>query len=176
MHKLWGTSNNPLCSCTLSMSMQTCFQVCAGTHLHTALHIDTCECHAHTFTPGCTCSMPHFHVHTSTVPRVLVSLYPRVPCPRAYMCTTPGNVHTHPVPASSSLALGPRGSGPGGRAGVSARTAPLPRPRGRPPGAPSGRRGGGGNYAAPGSPPQAPFIPATPDLGPDAHYRLPPGH
>lgn len=56
-----------------------------------------------------------------------------------------------PLPGSE-----PRGSGPGGRAGVSARAVPFRARAGRPPGAPSlpppGRPGGAGNYAAPGFP------------------------
>uniref|UniRef100_A0AAA9RVN6 Cold-inducible RNA-binding protein n=7 Tax=Pecora TaxID=35500 RepID=A0AAA9RVN6_BOVIN len=44
------------------------------------------------------------------------------------MCTTPGNIHSS-SPHFSLPGSGPRGSGPGWRAGVSARTVPLPRPR-----------------------------------------------
>ena len=56
------------------------------------------------------------------------SLHPRVPCPEAHMCTTPGNIHSS-SPHFSLPGSGPRGSGPGWRAGVSARTVSLPRPR-----------------------------------------------
>ena len=110
---------------------------CVHTHTHTSIpvctHTHTCEFYAHTSTAMCTGTRPHFHVHTGMVPRNLVSpsLYPRVPCPRAHMCTTPGNVHTHPVPASPSLALSPGDLGQaGGLESLPGRSPSAPAPGG----------------------------------------------
>lgn len=126
--------------------------MCAHAHTH------TCEFYAHTSTAMCTGTRPHFHVHTGMVPRNLVSpsLYTHEsPAHGTHVHHTWQRTHTSsprfPLPGSE-----PRGSGPGGRAGVSARAVPFRARAGRPPGAPSlpppGRPGGAGNYAAPGFP------------------------
>lgn len=107
-------------------------------------------------------------VHTSTHPQESLFLYPGVHCPRAPMCTTPGNSNTFslhlPHPGS-----GPRRFGPG----PSCFCAP---PTQRPAGAPSSSCLTGEERVVitrPGSPTHKRHS-SRPLLGPDPHYCLPP--
>lgn len=167
------------------MTMQTCFHVC--TRMHTPpchfVNTHTREFCAHTSTPMCTGTQRHFHAHTGMVLRSCFSI-------SAPTGTLPRGTHVHHTWQHTfiqSPLLHPWLWAPGIWARLAGwsfcpdRPTSAPPPGGRQPGAPArpppGRPGGGGNYAAPGSLTlHAPFIPATPDRSPDAHYRLPPGH
>ena len=94
------------------------------------VHTHTREFCAHTSTPMCTGTQRHFHAHTGMVLRSCFFISaPTGPLPRGTHVHHTWQ-HTHSSSPHFSLpGSGPRGSGPGWRAGVSAWTVPLPRPR-----------------------------------------------
>lgn len=139
---------------------------------------------AHTSTPLRTRTQPHFRVHTSTVPRdpASPSLYPTTALPTGtHVHHTWQRAHIQtPLPPPWLWAPRIRAR----RAGCSHRqngSTSAPPPGGRQVQGPRPRPRQAGREGAlitrpRGTPPHTPFIPATPDRGPDAHYRLPPGH
>lgn len=120
----------------------------ACTHLHATLHIHIHVSSVHTLPHPCARAHSATFMLTqawSSDP-VSPSLHPRVPCPEAHMCTTPGNIHIHPVPTSPSLALGPGDLGQAGGLEFLPGPSHFRAPAERPPGAPArpspGRREG----------------------------------
>lgn len=178
MHTPWGlhTASCVLAHKALCKSVSMCTHT--RTSPHQLAHAHTCVFRVHTSPPLCTCTQPHFHVHTSMVPGILVSarLYLRVPA-HGHTCAPHLATCTHIQSPLPPFWLWAPGSGPGRRAGVSARKVPLPRPQpgGRQVHGPGPRLAGreGAVITRPRGAPHAPFIPATPVPGPDAHYRLP---
>lgn len=169
-----GSSNHPG-SCTWA-TVQTRSHVCARRHVSRYLHTLPHPCaHGHS---------PTFVSTQAPYPGILASpsLYPTTALPTGtHVHHTWQRAHIQtllPPPWLWAPRIRARRAGCSHRQNGSTSAPPPggrqvqgPRPRPRQ----AGREGA--LITRPrGTPPHTPFIPATPDRGPDAHYRLPPGH